>query len=213
MRLRVCAPEGKVKISVPRHVPIESVEQFVLKNIAWIRQQQDRIKARPAVAAHTPRFVEREPYFHWGKQYLISVKAATGKPSVALQNGWLLLHAPAHYTDNELGILLDRWEKDILLAALPDLITLWEPVMGVRVERFSVRPMKTRWGSCNITRRSISLNQELVRRPFESLEYVLVHEMVHLLERGHNARFYQFMSHFLPDWRERENRLSRKPLR
>jgi predicted metal-dependent hydrolase len=123
------------------------------------------------------------------------------------------LHVTPDFGVNERKKVVEQWEHRQLLDVIPPLLNHWQPVMGVRVAGFCVRAMKSRWGSCTIARRTIRLNLELARRHPDCLEYVLVHEMIHLLERSHNARFYTLMSHFLPDWQEREHRLNRQLLR
>lgn len=207
VRLRVCSPDGTVKVSAPRGVSLSTVEAFVAKNGEWIGQQQDRIRSRQGIIK-VPVYAERDSHPIWGKTYLVSLKHTDEKPGVELRNGWLRLNIPRDCTEGDRQRLVKNWEREMLRAAIPPLIALWEPIMGVRVDRFFIQNMKTRWGSCNLTRRSIRINLELIRKPVECLEYVVVHEMIHLLERYHNARFYELMNHFLPDWKEREARLT-----
>ncbi len=213
IRLRVCAPDGQVKLSIPGQVSLDEAKAFVLENRDWIIQYREVIRVRQTrLTPRTPLYAERESRHVWGKQYLINVITTNHSPAVELRNGWLRLHVPAGFTAEERKHLVQTWEHNLMLEAIPPLISHWEPIMGVRVAQFSVRAMKSRWGSCSINRRTIRLNLELVSRHPDCLEYVLVHEMIHLLERGHNARFYDFMNHFLPDWHERESRLNHLPL-
>lgn len=209
MRLKVYPPDGKVKVSAPQYVDIGMVKAFIAQHAVWIRQQQDLFKARKQ-AARRETFLERDAHYIWGRRYLVTVRETTNKPYAELHNGWLRLHVLPDCTEHDRRQLVDTWEREALRAAIQTLIVHWEPVMGVKVERFSLQSMKTRWGSCNITRRSLRINLELIRKPAECLEYVVVHEMVHLLERYHNKTFHDFMSRFLPDWKSREARLYHK---
>ena len=214
IRLRVCAPGGLIRLSLPRGVPLERAEAFVEAKRDWILRYRQQLKTReshPPASART--FSERESHQVWGKCYLISIIPSPNTPAVELRNGWLRLHVPPDSGVNERKKVVEQWEHRQLLDAIPPLLNHWQPVMGVRVAGFRVRSMKSRWGSCTIARRTIRLNLELARRHPDCLEYVLVHEMIHLLERSHNARFYTLMNHFLPDWQEREHRLNRQSLR
>ncbi|MGI9212952.1 MAG: M48 family metallopeptidase [Methylococcaceae bacterium] len=214
LRLRVCPPDGQIKVSVPVGMSLKDVEGFLDKQQEWITRYQKKIKiraSRPSTQSHT--LSEREPHYIWGKQYLINLIPAPNIPAVELKNGWLRLNTPDDSTVEERRKLLEIWERKQLHDAIQPLIIHWEPIMQVGVSSYSIRSMKSRWGSCNIRRHSLSINLELVRRHPVCLEYVLVHEMTHLLEPGHNTRFYAFMNRFLPDWQERESRLNHMPLR
>lgn len=214
LRLRVCPPDGQIRLSVPVGTSLADVEGFLNTQQDWITRTQKKIKireSRPSTQSRT--LSEREPHYIWGKQYLISLIQTPNTPSVELRNGWLRLNMPGHYTVEERRKRLDIWERKQLDDAIQPLIDHWEPIMQVKVASYSIRRMKSRWGSCNIRRHTLSINLDLVRRHPVCLEYVLVHEMIHLLEPGHTARFYAFMNQFLPDWRERESRLNHMPLR
>ena len=143
-----------------------------------------------------------------GKRYKLDVIEVDGRPSVALRNGHtmeLRVSSGTRRSDREAA--LHRWYRQLLRDQIPDLLAEWEPIVGVKVAEWRIRKMKTRWGSCNISDRRICLNLELVRKPRSCLEYILVHELVHMLERRHNHRFKTYMDRFLPDWRVRKDEL------
>ncbi len=208
IRLKVY-PDGKVKVSAPIAIGIGTVKEFVQSNALWMVEHHNKLKATKSVKEREA-FVERDSHYVWGKQYLVTVRETQASPYVELHNGWFRIHVKPDFTEQHRRQLVENWERETLRATIQLLITHWEPIMGVKVDRFSLQSMKTRWGSCNITQRSLRINLELIRKPEQCLEYVVVHEMVHLLERYHNKRFYGFMDRFLPDWKAREAWLYRK---
>ncbi|MCB9087924.1 MAG: M48 family metallopeptidase [Calditrichae bacterium] len=211
VHLSVYPPAGRVRISAPEHLSLETIRVFAIAKLDWIKQQQAKLRAQ---ARETPReFLERESHYLWGQRYLLQVIEREEVPAVTLRGNKMVLQVRPQTDIAKRREILDSWYREQLKAALPSLISKWEPKLGVRVERFHVQRMKTRWGSCNPPKRSIRLNTELARKPRECLEYLVVHEMVHLLEPTHNERFIALMDRFLPNWRHLRDVLNRLPVR
>ena len=211
VHLSVYPPAGRVRISAPAHLNLETIRVFVIAKLDWIKQQQAKLRAQ---ARETPReFLERESHYLWGQRYLLQVVEREEAPAVMLRGNKMVLQVRPQCNAAKRQEILENWYREQLKAALPSLISKWEPKLGVCVERFHVQRMKTRWGSCNPQKRSIRLNTELARKPRECLEYLVVHEMVHLLEPTHNERFIALMDRFLPNWRHLRDVLNRLPVR
>lgn len=206
IRLSVRAPLGSVRISAPIRMGLETLRLFALTKLGWIRKQQVRLRQQPQDSP--PGFLDGESHFVWGKRYILKVEEAEAPPSVELTLGEMLLRVRPGASAKEREAVVEAWHRQKLKEAAPPLFAKWEPVLGVEVGRLFIRRMRSRWGTCNTRSRSIRLNTELVRRPVECLEYVIVHEMTHLLEPSHNRRFKALMSRFMPDWAVRRQALS-----
>lgn len=210
IHLSVYPPTGRVRIAAPARMSLERVRIFAISKLAWIKKQQKRIQDQPR---ETPReFVDRESHFVWGKRYLMQLIEADEPASVDLTHKWMTLTVRPGTDLAKRRAIVDAWYRELVKKALPELIAKWEPLMGVKVKRFYVRHMKTRWGSCTPARQSIRLNTDLGKKPPECLEYVVVHEMVHLLEPSHNKRFKALMDHFMPNWRHCQEKLNSLPV-
>jgi predicted metal-dependent hydrolase len=211
VHLSVYPPAGKVRISAPLHMSADTIRAFAIFKLGWIREQKKKLRAQER---ETPReYLDRESHYLWGKRYLLKVVASASAPGVTLAHGTMFLRVRPDSSTETKETVLNRWYREKLKAAIPPLITKWEPLMGVEVKRFHVQQMKTKWGSCNAASGSIRLNTELAKKPRECLEYIVVHEMVHLLERTHNVRFVALMDQFVPKWQFYRDALNRLPVR
>lgn len=207
LRVAVYPPDGRVRVSVPRFVPDKAVHHAVLDKLDWIRQQQIRIKAHAQQAAH--RFVSGEQHAVFGRRCQLELIERAGKQMVMqTESGSLQMFVKPDATLSQKAKLLDDFYRCELKQRLPVLLDKWQPIMGRQVSQWGIKKMKTRWGSCNIRHARIWLNLELAKKPLSCLEYVLVHEMVHLYERLHNQRFKAYMDQFLPDWRDCRQKLN-----
>ncbi len=207
--LRVDPPAGAVRISAPRRMSLDQIRAFAASKLAWIEKQRARLRE---LERATPRnYVDGEIHYVWGRPHPLRVVYANRAPYVELTDAGMLLVARPGACTAKRQAVVETWYREQLQRAAPPLVTRWEPLLGVGVQRLFVQRMKTRWGSCNPVARTIRLNSELTRRSPEYLEYVLVHELVHLLEASHGARFRALMDRFLPDWQERREGLKRFP--
>ncbi len=211
IHLSVYPPVGKVRIAAPLRMDLDTIRVFAISKLGWIKRQQQKLCEQ---ARETPReYLDRESHYLWGKRYLLQLLEQDTAPQVMLKHQQMILQIRPVTSTEKRQEILDAWYREQLKNAVPALITKWEPLMGVRVGRFFVQRMKTKWGSCSPSTQSIRLNTELAKKPPECLEYIIVHEMTHLLEARHNSRFISLMDQFMPKWRFYKEELNRLPLR
>jgi predicted metal-dependent hydrolase len=197
LHLRVHPPAGHITVSAPHQLGLPVIEAFVRSKLPWIRQQQAQLQQYARLPA--TEILERESHYVWGVRYLLHMNVGT-RYHVEQTPTQLVLTAPAHSTSTQRSAYLQRWYRQQLLAVVAPLVATWSTRMGVQVNHVYVQQMKTRWGSCNTRAGHIRLNTELAKYPPHLLEYVLVHELVHLLEPSHNKRFYALLGQFWPSW-------------
>ncbi|MFD2531965.1 M48 family metallopeptidase [Gracilimonas halophila] len=207
LNLRVYPREQQIRVSVPRRIPESSVIKFIQSKLSWIRNHLSNYREVPK---RVPlQFVSGEKHLFQGKEYKLLVIEKNEAPRVFVSDENILcLQVRPESSQEKRSSVLKEWYRAGLKEEIPLLIEKWEKPMGVLVNEFGVKLMKTRWGTCNIRDRRIWLNLELAKKRPELLEYVVVHEMVHLLERLHNKRFYTFMSTFLPEWKNLKDELN-----
>lgn len=199
MYLKVQPPDGHVLVTAPLRMSEEEIKGFLRTKLDWIRLQQERLRQRHL--GYTLSFDTGDELYLWGQKYILEVIYRSGRPKLNLAGDRLVLSVTADSTEEQRKKMIDLWYKEQLLSQLPPLIMKWEKVIGVKTEGFSVRDMKTRWGTCNIRTGKICLSLQLAKKNPECLEYVVVHELVHLLEHSHNSTFKAYMDRFLPEWR------------
>ena len=210
VHLSVYPPNGRVRVSAPQHMSLDTIRVFVISKLVWIKQEQRKLRSQER---ETPReFLDRESHYVWGQRYLLEMLEREAAPQVDLQPRALVLQVRPGANKAKRAEVLAHWYREQIRQALPELTAVWEPRLGVSVERFFVQHMKTKWGGCTPATGTIRLNTELAKKPRECLEYILVHEMMHLLEPSHNDRFQRLMDQFMPMWRERRVELNRAPL-
>ena len=211
LHLTVLPPQGKVRVTAPMHMKLETIRVFTVSRLAWIKTQQRRMRAQEREAPR--QYLERESHHVWGRRYLLKRQEVDAPPAVVLKRSHLVMQVRPGATEGRCQELLDAWYREQLHAAVAALVAKWEPVMGVHVRRVFVQRMKTRWGSCNPGAGTIRLNTDLAKKPPECLEYLVVHEMTHLLEPTHSARFLALMDLFLPNWQQVRAALNRLPVK
>ena len=206
LRLSVHPPVGTVRISAPLRMSVHTIRSFVIAKLDWIRRQQKKLQAseRPAPDA----YLDGERHAVWGQPCPLVVVEQDARPVVELKDGTIYLRVRPGSSARQRQEVLTGWHRALIETTAPPLVARWEPLMRVTVARLSARPMKTRWGSCTPRTRQIRLSTELAKKSPECLEYVVVHEMVHLLEASHNRRFVRLMDQFLPGWRARRAELN-----
>lgn len=211
IHLSVHPPEGKVRIAAPERMNVDTIRLFAISKLGWIKRQQRKLREQER---ETPReFVGRESHFVWGKRYLLNIIEENAPPSVELKHNQMFLRVRPGADDNKRNEVVENWYRTRVKAATQELIEKWEPTIGVTVCGFYVQRMKTRWGSCNSQAQTVRLNTDLAKKPRECLEYIVVHEMIHILEPTHNERFQELMGRFMPDWEHRREVLNRLPVR
>ncbi|MBI4001352.1 MAG: M48 family metallopeptidase [Nitrospira defluvii] len=211
IHLSVYPPTGKVRISAPFRMGLDNIRLFAITKLGWIKNQQHKLREQ---ARDRPReYLDRESHYVWGKRYLLKVIEKEATPAVELQHSRIVLKLRPFSSAGNRQAILEEWYREQLKAAVPALIARWEPLMHIQVARFFVQRMKTQWGSCSPAAGSIRLNTELAKKPAECLEYIVVHEMAHLLEPTHNSRFIALLDQFMPKWQFYRDELNRLPVR
>jgi predicted metal-dependent hydrolase len=200
VHLSVHPPLGNVTLVAPTATRLDVARAYAISKLAWIRDQQTKLLAQ---ARETPRqFVERETHMLWGRRYLLSVVELDAKPAVTRDHRRITLSVRPGSTLAKREAVMDEWHRAVLHQAVPALIEKWEAKLGVKVSGYFLQRMKTKWGGCNHRARNIRLNTELAKKPKDLLEYVVVHEIVHLIEPTHSARFTALLEQHYPTWRE-----------
>lgn len=203
-------PEGRVTLVAPRSTRTEVARAYAISKLAWISAQQEKLRSQ---ARETPRaFVERESHYLWGRRHLLAVRHVAEPPGVKLDHKRITLTVRPGATKAKRAQVLHEWHKRQLHAVVPDLIAKWEPRLKVKVAGYFLQRMKTKWGSCNHEARHIRLNTELVKKPRDLLEYIIVHEMAHLREPNHSVRFLALLDEHYRGWREARAELNELPL-
>jgi predicted metal-dependent hydrolase len=210
VHLSVYPPTGRVRISAPKRMSVDTIRVYAVSKLDWIKQQQ--MKLREQERESRREYLERESHYVWGRRYLLKVVEEDAAPEVQVRPGTMLLRVRPGANEETRESVVAAWYRQTLKAAAEPLIEVWERRLRVGVQHLFVQRMRTKWGSCNPTARSIRLNTELAKKPRECLEYVVLHELVHLIERRHDERFKQYMDRFMPLWRQYRDELNRAPL-
>lgn len=210
LHISVLPPDGRVRVSAPESMTETAIRMAVISRIPWIKKQQSDFAKQPRQSDR--EMVSGECHYLWGRRYRLNLIERSGKHEIKLGRGRLHLYVnPATTLENK-ALVLNSYYRDALKTRIAELLPVWEDKIGVKAADWGIKKMKTKWGSCNTQAKRIWLNLELAKKPPECLEYILVHELVHLLERNHNERFKRYMDRLLPDWRERRDLLNRMPL-
>jgi predicted metal-dependent hydrolase len=209
INLRVTLPDAVVIVSAPMGLDMAKIEAFVKSKRGWILNQQQRIKALPEMAP--PTLQEPAQPHLWGQVYQLTIVEKAAAPRAKIDQGQIILQIRPGASATQKQQMLDAVYEQQIQKALPPLLAKWQARMGVKAASVTIRKMKTRWGSCSIGARTIRLNLELAKRPPECLEYVLVHELAHLLEASHGSKFIALMDKYLPQWRLIKTELNQLP--
>ena len=210
VHLSVHPPSGRVTLVAPTATRPEVARAYAVSKLGWIRDQQAKLLGQ---ARETPReFVGRESHFLWGRRYLLSVREEEVKPAVRISHRRITLTVRPGSDRAKRAAVMHEWHKSLLHDAVPEVIRRWERKLSVELAGYFLQRMKTKWGSCNHRARNIRLNTELVRKPKDLLEYVVVHEMLHLIAPNHSEQFLALMNRYYPAWREARAELNELPL-
>jgi predicted metal-dependent hydrolase len=207
MHLRVLPSDGKVKISAPNRMDIETIRKFVLQKLDWIEKNQAKFLQQKKEASH--EYINGENHYFAGRSYQLRVIDYSGSPKVMIHDQKcidLLVTKDSDWEKRKK--VINDWYREQLKLKIPELIKKWEKIIGVEAQEWRIKQMKTRWGSCSIKPRRIWLNLKLAKKPEYCLEYVIVLELVHLLEPRHNYRFKAYLDGFMPQWRRYKKELN-----
>lgn len=205
LRLVVRA-DGEVRISAPLWLEDKAIAEFAVSKLNWIKNKQAQFQALPRLKL---QYLTGESHYFRGKSYLLNVIERDAAPKVVLNSSTIYLYVRRNSTTQQREKVLTQWYRQQLKTLLPDIIAKWETRIGVKTNDWGVKKMKTRWGTCNTVAKRIWLNLELIKKPTHCLEYVVVHELVHLLERGHGDRFKAYMTQFMPHWKSYQTELNK----
>ena len=206
VHLSVHPPDGRVTLAAPSNTRLEVARAYAISKLAWIREQQEKL--RNQARETTREYVERESHYLWGRRYLLSVEYCDSKPSVALDHKRITLSVRPGSSREKRAQVIQKWHRSLLHDVIPPIIKKSEGKLGVTVQAYFLQRMRTQWGSCNHKAGNIRLNTELVKKPKDLLEYVVVHEMAHLIEPTHNDRFVTLLDENYPSWREARSELN-----
>jgi predicted metal-dependent hydrolase len=210
LHIGVYPPMGHVRVAAPAHLSEDAVRMAVIQRLPWIKRQRRQLQEADRQTVR--EMVTGESHYVRGVRRRLHVIEATGRPQVHVDGARLTMRVPPGTDAEGRRRILERWQRRQLRAQIPVLLERWEPKIGRQVPRWSIRRMKTKWGSCNPETGHLSFNVELAKKHPRCLEYLVVHEMTHLIERGHGERFTTLMDEFLPDWRRRRDELNAAPL-
>jgi predicted metal-dependent hydrolase len=211
MHLGVYPPSGRIRIAAPLKIDDKAVRLFAISKMAWIQKQQLKFETQERQSER--RFVSGESHYYKGERFLLNVIYHNAAPKVEIRNKiYIDLYVRVGSTLKQREKVLIEWYRRQLKDQIPALIDKWQKIIGVEVSDWGIKKMKTRWGTCTIADRRIWLNLELAKKPEHCLEYIIVHEMVHLMERNHNERFVAYMDEFIPQWHFYKDELNRSML-
>lgn len=210
IHLSVYPPTGRVRISAPSRIKLETIRVYAVSKLGWIKKQQEKLRSQER---ETPRdYITRESHYFMGKRYLLKITETDATQTVVLRHREIELVVKKGANLKQKQKLLEDWYRKRLRQRAGKYIAFWEKQMNLKVAEFGIKRMRTKWGSCNREAKRIWLNLELAKKPKECLEYIVVHEMVHVLERNHGTRFVALMDQFLPQWRQYKDELNRLPV-
>lgn len=199
MYIRVLPPDGKVKITAPMSATEDVIRMFAVSRIAWIKKQRQKFVEQPRQTER--KYVTGESYYLWGKRYRLDVIYSNVRNDVSISGQKIVLQVRKDSTPQQRANVMDEWYREVLKNAIPPVFKKCERLVGVKAKEWQVKNMRTKWGTCNIKARRIWLNLQLAKKTPDCLEYVIIHELVHLLEKSHNDTFRAHMDRFYPNWR------------
>lgn len=211
IHLAVYPPTGRVRIAAPLKVTDDSIRLYAISKLSWIKRNQRKFDEQERIPGR--EYKERESHYFQGKRYLLNIIEHDAIPQVVLKSKkYIELYIRPGTTSEKCQEIMAEWYRNEMKQIIPDIITKWEKILSLEVNDWQVKQMKTLWGSCNIEKKRILLNLELAKKPERCLEYIIVHEMIHLLERHHNDRFLYYMETNLPNWKQLKDELNKLPV-
>lgn len=210
VHLSVYPPKGRVRIAAPIRMDLDTIRIYAISKLSWIKKQQ--IKFKEQVREKPREYLNRESHYYFGIRYLLKVIERDVPPVVSIKHKSIELQIRPGTDAKKRHAIMEEWYRAQLKEIVPAYIHKWEKKMGVSLNEFAIKKMKTKWGTCNREAGRIWLNLELAKKPYHCIEYIIVHEMVHLLERNHNDKFIGYMNHYLPEWKHLKSELNRLPV-
>jgi predicted metal-dependent hydrolase len=209
MHLAVYPPTGRIRLSVPNSTDSEMLRLFAISKLGWIKKHIKNFNDQPRESKRT--FQNGESHYFMGRRFLLTL-SFSNRQRVSKNGNKIILQVKENATTEEKATLMKEWYRKELKKIIPPLIEKWETIMGVKSNSWGIKVMKTKWGTCNVDEKRIWLNLELSKKPLNCIEYIIVHELVHLLERSHNDKFVAYMDKFMPKWRQYREELNSLPV-
>lgn len=210
IHLSVNPPQGEVRISAPLHLNLDSIRVFALSKLQWIRSEQQKFQIQER---ETPReFLNRESHYFWGERYMLELVYKDSPAFVEIKHHKIILTVRPDSTRVKKQEVLERWYREQLRNKANSMLKVWEKKLGVQTNKMIIQKMKTKWGSCSPKTRIIRLNLELCKKPLQYMEYIIVHELMHLIEPTHNQKFVRLMDSYMPKWKHYKDELNRLPI-
>ena len=210
VHLSVYPPSGRVRIAAPLRMDLDTIRIYAISRLGWIKEQQQKFLKQVREA---PReYLDKESHYFLGSRYLLKVIILEAPPMVNVKHNTIEFYVRPNTDIPKRQVILDEWYRHQLKQLAPPVIEKWEKTMGVSINEFAIKKMKTKWGTCNREAKRIWLNLELAKKPFHCIEYIIVHELAHMLERTHNEKFIVMMDNFLPEWKQLKNELNKLPI-
>lgn len=207
VHLSVHPPAGRVRLAAPENMDEEAIRLFAISKLSWIKKQRKEFDTQERQSVR--EFLSGESHYFMGSRYLLNVIESSEKQRVELRNKkYMDLYVRPEHTKEKRERIVSQWYREELKRLIPEYIKKWEDTIGVTVNEWGVKLMKTKWGTCNEQDKRIWINLELAKKNPRCLEYIIVHEMIHLLERHHNERFKAYMDEFLPNWKSIQDELN-----
>lgn len=206
MHLYVKPPSGKVSVSAPMNMSDEAIERFVRTKSSWIKQQVNNFEAQPRQTER--EYVSGETLYVWGKQYFLQVESGSGKNSLVLSGDQAILTVRKDSTTEKRDSFVKEWYRDLLKREVARLLPKWEKITGLKCDGWQTKYMTTRWGTCNTDKQKLWFNLQLAKKTPDCLEYIVLHELLHLVERNHNAHFLSLLDKYMPYWKETKRKLN-----
>lgn len=211
MHLAVYPPNGRIRLSAPEKTDSEMMRLFAISKIGWIKKHIKNFEAQPRETLR--EYISGESHYFQGKRYILKVIERKGYNKVEIKGTKNInLYVRPNTSKEDKAIILKEWYRAEMKKQIPELISKWESIIGVKANDWAIKQMRTKWGTCNIEAKRIWLNLELSKKPIYCLEYIIVHELIHLLERNHNDRFVSYMNQFMPKWRIYKEELNKLPV-
>jgi predicted metal-dependent hydrolase len=210
VHLTVYPPNGRVRIAAPLRMSMDNIRIYAISKLSWIKKQQEKFLTQ---ARETPReYLYKESHYFLGRRYLLKIVEQQTAPYIVLKHNTLELVCRPETHAQKRQIILEEWYRQELKAMVPPIIAKWEKLMNVSINEFAIKKMRTKWGTCNREAKRIWLNLELAKKPVHCIEYIIVHELAHLIERTHNDKFVAIMNSFLPEWKLLKKELNQLPV-
>lgn len=209
IHLSVYPPSGKVRIAAPERMDLDTIRVFAISKLKWIKKQQEAFKNQERETER--EYLTRESHYYLGQRYLLKVIQHDSSPKIILKKKEIQMYVRPETTQEKKQEVLDEWYRSELKRIIPPMIENWEEKIGVKSNEYGIKKMRTKWGTCNHDEKRIWLNLELAKKPLECIEYIVVHELLHIIEPSHNQQFISLLDNFMPKWKFFREELNRLP--